>query len=415
MTTFADYAAARRYLEHFVPAPGAGSPPAVALARTQALLAALGNPQEAAPVIHLAGTSGKGSTAAILAAILQAHGLHVGLGLSPHVQDLRERIQRDGAWIDPSSFCHSLAEMTTAIADLSASRWGAPTFFEVLIALSFRWFAAEAVDVVVMETGLGGRYDATNVVQRADKFALLTAIGYDHTDLLGESLAKIAHAKAGIIGPGNTVIAIRQLPEAAAEIQAACDEHGARLHWFDPAAIDPVRLDPSGVTFDLADDPLRDAPWRDLRVASAGAHQAENAALAMVAAQHFLAHQGRTLDETATRGALGAITLPARMEQRTWRGQPLLLDGAHNPAKMHALCTALADIYPQTRFTFVLACKTGKEHAAILAEIIPYAQHMLLTQFHNTDQGMPLVSADPASWVRCSMPRASTPGTPIPR
>jgi dihydrofolate synthase/folylpolyglutamate synthase len=395
MTLFADYADARRYLEQFVPAPGTGSPPAVALARTQALVAALGNPQDAVPTIHLAGTSGKGSTASMLAAILQAQGLQVGLGLSPHVHDLRERIQHNGEWIDRQSFCALLGEMTPAIDQVAANAWGPPTFFEILIALAYRWFASLPVDVVVMETGLGGRDDATNVVRRSDKLALLTPIGFDHMELLGTTLAQIAHAKAGIIGPGNTVLAMRQLPAATAEIEAASAQQGATLHWFDPATLDAVRIDPTGVTFDLAADALRPTPWHDLRVASPGAHQAQNAALALTASSLWLARRGQTLDDAATRHALASITLPARMELRTWRGQTFLLDGAHNPAKMGALCTALAALYPQRRFTFVAAFKRDKEHAAILAEMLPYAARILITQFHNRAQGMVVDAADP--------------------
>lgn len=394
MTPFADYAAARRYLDAFVPGPGVFTPPPLALARTQALMTALGDPQDTVPVVHLAGTSGKGSTAAILAAILHAHGLKVGLGLSPHVQDLRERIQINGQWIDPATFAAVLGEMTGAIAHVAAGEFGPPTFFEILIALSYQWFAAAPVDIVVMETGLGGRYDATNVVH-GDKLALLTRIGYDHMELLGDTLGKIAHAKAGIICPQRPVISMPQLPDAAAEIEAECRAKDAPLTWFDPEAIHHIRVDAAGVTFDWDLD--AGITGRDLRLALTGTHQTENAALAMTAAQRVLAARGMVLDEGATRRALTGVTLPARMEARQWRGHHLILDGAHNPAKMHALCTALADIYPGQRFTFVLALKTGKEHPAILAEIAPYAAQILITQFHNDDQGMVVEAADPAS------------------
>jgi len=398
----ADEAAARAYLAQFVPMPGQGAPPSVALARSLALMAALGNPQDAVPVIHLAGTSGKGSTAVMIAALLQAHGLEVGLGLSPHVRHLRERIQVNGAWISAAEFARAVATLAPAtlapaVEEATARSWGAPTFFEIMIALSYAFFADRGVDVVVMETGLGGRYDATNVVAARDKFAVITPIGYDHMDVLGDTLAEIATAKAGIIRPGNCVLCAPQTPEAAAVIAATCAREQASLHLLPKAAVCNVRPDPTGVTFDLALSAQGAPPLGvcDLRVALAGAHQADNAALALFAAQHWLGSRGVALDAASARAALDAVRFPGRMETLVWRGATVILDGAHNAQKMAALVIALTTIYPGDRFTVVLALKAGKDAGAILAELRPITARLIVTRFVNEDQGMPLTAADP--------------------
>lgn len=403
-TTFADYAAAREYLEPFAHLPGLGAAPHVALQRTQALMDALGNPQDAIPVIHLAGTSGKGSTATILAALLQAHGLRVGLGLSPHVRHLLERIQIDGAPVHEADFCRVLGDMVPAITAIQQSTWGAPSFFEILIALSYKLFAdagdagngaGKGLDVVVMETGLGGRYDATNTVTSQDKIALLTDIGYDHVDILDTTLAKIAAQKAGIIQPHNRVLTYLQPTEAQEVIIAECEAQNAELAIFDPAAsIDAINLFPDHVIFDLALP--NNAPLHALHLSLTGTHQAENAGLAITAAQLYLKGKGRALDERALRHALAHITLPGRMDRREWHGARFIIDGAHNAQKMHALCRALQGLYPDQRFVFVVALKEGKDHSAIFAQLLPLAAHLILTRFDNQDQGMPLQATDPA-------------------
>lgn len=394
LAPIADYAAARRYLEPFAHSMGLATSPQAALQRAKALMALLGNPQNTIPVIHLAGTSGKGSTATILAALLQAHELGVGLGLSPHVRHLLERIQTNGAPVDEGEFCRVLSAMVPVITATQNSEWGAPSFFEILIALSYKLFAERPLDVVVMETGLGGRHDATNTVTSADKIALFTHIGYDHVDILGNTLSKIAYQKAGIIQPHNRVLTLLQPPDAQAVIEAECASQEARLTIFDPArALRNVRLFPTRVTFDLILP--GHAPLCDLHLSLAGAHQAENASLAIAAAQLFLNDSGRGLNEAAIRHALAHITLPGRMEQRVWGNAQFIIDGAHNPQKIHALCTALVALYPHQRFVFVVALKQGKEQGAIFAQLAPIAAHIVLTRFENQDQGMPLAATDP--------------------
>lgn len=401
LTHFADYKAARQYLEPFAQNTGLAITPQNALQRAKALMELLGNPQDQVPVIHLAGTSGKGSTATILAALLQAHGLRVGLGLSPHVRHLLERIQLDGTPVDEKLFCQTLEAMLPAIDQMQTSSWGTPSFFEIFIALSYKLFAEVPVDVIVMETGLGGRHDATNTVTTASKIALLTDIGYDHVDILGNTLEKIAAQKAGIIQPNNHVLSYRQADIALNVIADEAAQQQAKLAIFDPTtAIRNVELHVDHLLFDLVlptlDQGQADAPtYRALQLSLTGGHQAENAGLAIAAAQLYLHNIGRTLDESALRHALANIKLLGRMDQRSWREVNFIVDGAHNPQKIHALCNALTMLYPNQKFIFVVALKQGKDHDAIFAQLIPLAKQIIITRFNNQDQGMPLEPTNP--------------------
>jgi dihydrofolate synthase/folylpolyglutamate synthase len=318
----------------------------------------------------------------------------VGLGLSPHVRHLLERIQINGAPVSEREFCRGLGEMVPAIAHMQTGKWGAPSFFEILIALTYKLFAEAPVDVMVMETGLGGRYDATNTVSRADKIALFTDINYDHVEILGTTLTQIAGQKAGIIQPHNRVLTYLQPEEAQVVIAAESAAQDALLTIFDPArALHNIELYDDSIVFDLElpEEPRLVA----LRLALAGAHQASNAGLAIAAAHLFLRGIGRTLDTEAIRRALAHVELPGRMDHRLWRGVRYIIDGAHNAQKIHALCSALAALYPDQRLVFVVALKQGKDHATILAQLLPLAGHIILTRFENDDQGMPVTATEP--------------------
>src|SRR5690606_37480925 len=248
----------------------------VGLQRTKWLLEALGNPEERFTAVHIAGTKGKGSTGACVAAILRAAGKRTGLYSSPHLHTFRERVQIDGEPITPEDFAALTAELAAVNSRLAEARpdWGEATAFEVSTALAFLAFARAGVEVGVVEVGLGGRLDATNVVTPA--VAVITPISYDHTAILGDTLDAIATEKGGIIKPGRPVVIGPQPPEALATLERIAAEQGSPVY----RAGRDWHATGTDTAFDLT------GPWgtiRDLHVALRGRHQVENAATAVAA------------------------------------------------------------------------------------------------------------------------------------
>ncbi len=280
------------------------------------LSAAMGDPQHAYPVIHITGTNGKGSTAQMITRLLMAQGLQVGTYTSPHLERVNERLARDGEPIDDEAF----AEQIAAIADLEGLIGVRPTYFETCTAAAFRWFADIAVDVAVVEVGLLGTWDATNVVHA--QVAVITNIGMDHNEFAGPTLADIAREKAGIIEPTSAAV----IGETEPEIVEVLDTP--------PAA---VRLH-RGVDFETAGNQLAlggrlveirtpTTIYPDVFVPLHGAHQGDNASIALTAAEAFFA---APLSEEVVTEGFGNVVMPGRFEVLGY--QPLVVvDGAHNP------------------------------------------------------------------------------------
>ncbi len=286
------------------------------LDRMHALLDALGNPHRAYPVVHVAGTNGKGSTASITAALLAVAGYRMGLHTSPHLWHLAERMRVNGQQAGENWIANAVARHCTAIKKVS------PSFFEATVALSLLYFAEQQVDAAVVEVGLGGRLDATNVVEST--VALVTAVALDHTDLLGDTLGKIAREKAGIFRPGTPALTSAAAPEALAALRAHADHLGAPFEWVQ----DTVALDDSEAGLTMT---TPRAVYPELRLGLAGAHQRWNAALAVRGVETFLA---RALDPAEVRTALADVTrlsgLRARL-QELQHSPRVLADVAHNP------------------------------------------------------------------------------------
>jgi len=321
------------------------------LQRVQVALDRLGNPERAAPAVHIAGTNGKGSTAAMTDAILRADGLRTGLFTSPHLVRFTERIRIDGAEADGDH----LAELDARIVAT-----GVPlTYFEVCTALAFLAFAEARVDVMVLETGLGGRLDATTACRPVA--TAITSIGHDHLELLGPTLLDVAREKAGIAKPGVPLFLGPLAPEIDAAIAAAAAIVGA-----------PVRR--AG----------RDYPPAPVPPSLAGAHQAANAALAVALARATVSAiatptAGATTDggtgdtdaprmAAAIRAGLTSVTWPGRLE---WLGPDLLLDCAHNTEGAEALAAALDALPRDRRRALVLSIVDGKPAAPMLAALVP--------------------------------------------
>lgn len=322
------------------------------LDRMKALLAALGDPQKRGRYVHIAGTNGKGSVAAFTANILQKAGFKTGLTISPYVLDFRERFQIDGQMIPPETLERLAAKVRAAAETLAET----PVQFEAVTALALCWFDEEHCDVAVLETGLGGRFDATNAVENT-LVAAITRIDLDHTELLGDTVEKIAAEKAGIVKPGCIAVTYPvQEKEALQAIAAACIREKADL--VAPEAED-IHLRRGG----LFENRMEYGGY-EVNLALPGAHQACNAAMAIEIAL-ALWRQGLDIPDEAILEGLEATRFPARIE--VLRRQPLvLLDGSHNPAGAAALAATLgAQKLPQ-KPAAVLGVLADKAAAEIL-------------------------------------------------
>jgi dihydrofolate synthase / folylpolyglutamate synthase len=338
------------------------------LERIEALLAALDHP-EALRIVHVGGTNGKGSVSALTAAILEAAGLRTGLYTSPHLLDVTERIRVDGAQVPREA----LARHAARIEPILAAR--AATFFEAMTAVALAAFQEAHVDAAVLEVGLGGRWDATNVGHPL--VSVVTRIDYDHQEFLGRRLEEIAGEKAGIIRDG-TALSAAQAPEAMAVIEARC----RTVHV--PLLVEGRALRVEVLESDLGGHRLRvrgpDWAYDDVRLALPGLFQPGNAVLAIGAAREFAAASGLTVPEAAVRAGCAAVRWPGRFQVIPGAaGRPtLVLDGAHNPAGATALAVSLRHHFAGRRIALVLGVSADKDRAGILKALAPLASRIYL-------------------------------------
>jgi dihydrofolate synthase/folylpolyglutamate synthase len=368
------------------PSPTAGS---FGLARMRRLLKSLGSPHLRCRVVHVAGTKGKGSVVAMLAQVLHEAGHRVGRYMSPHVHAIEERIAVGGRPISSADMVRAFAEVIPVVdrMDRAAERRGrrGPTWFEVMTAVALVHFARARVDIAVLETGLGGRLDATNVCRPV--LSIITSISLDHMRLLGATIAKIAAEKAGIIKRGRLVIsgatavaARRVIAATAARRRAPLLQLGVDFHCMtDVDAAHPLTGCRVRVITSAADD---EGP--SFRLGMPGRHQADNAALVIVAARR-LASLGCDIPERALRRGLARARLPARIE--IVGRQPLLIvDAAHNVASITALAETLGPVLEQSRRhggrrVLVFAASVDKQIEAMLAAIGGRFDHVVLTRY----------------------------------
>jgi len=346
------------------------------------LLDLVGNPQLRLPAVHVGGTNGKGSTAAMLASILRAAGYRTGLYTSPHLASFTERIRVDGAPIGEEEVARLAAELSAACAGRffesppppPPGQLPHPTFFELTTAMAFLHFVRQGTEVAVVEVGLGGRLDATNVIR--PRAALLTNVGFDHREYLGETIEEIAQEKAGIVKPGVPVLTTAD--GAALEvIRRAAAERGSPLAVV--AELYRWRLrdaDISGSVFDLEGPGGR---YPGLRIPLPGRHQVGNAVLAVAAAE-CLATQGFRVQADALREGLQAVRWPGRLQ--VLPGAPrIILDGAHNPPGAQALGEFLADRRSELgRLVLVFGVLRDKDWRTMLSQLLPAADALVLTR-----------------------------------
>lgn len=326
------------------------------LERIQAMCRILGDPERAFPVVHLTGTNGKGSVAKMLTSLFLANGLSVGTYTSPDLERVNERLAKDDEPIDDEELVEVLAALEMVEPMLGAT----PTRFELLTAAAFWWFADVAVDVAVVEVGLGGRWDATNVVEPA--VAAVTNVSYDHVDILGPALADIAAEKAGIIKPGSQVVIGETHPELLEVFTSAAEGVGAGEIWVRGVEFDCTvnRLAVGGRLLDLR---TPGGSYEEVYMPLHGSHQGDNAAVAVASAEAFF---GSPLSEEVVEQALGSVQVPGRLEV-VGHDPLVVLDGAHNVAGIEALARALAEDLPvDEESVAVMGMLQGRDPSAMI-------------------------------------------------
>lgn len=348
------------------------------------LAGALDHPEQRYPTAIIAGTNGKGSTSAMLAGILQRAGYRTGLYTSPHLVRINERIRVDGEEIADGDFAEVLSEVQERAAELIAqgNLNHSPSFFEYVTATAFLHFARAGVDFAVLEVGMGGRLDSTNIV--TPDVAVITNIALDHQQYLGETIGAIAGEKAGVIKPGKPVICACENKEAAEVIRRRCREMSAELTEVAPAGLAFARDDEGRASFEL---PGQDGSAIDIHLALAGDFQVSNA-LAAVAAARRLAKAGYSIPDQAIQEGLASTHWPGRLEILS--RQPLIvLDGAHNPAAARAIAAFVQRQWRGRTLRLVYGSMADKAVEEISGILFPLAKEIFLT--------------------RCDMPRAAEP------
>ncbi|APC07647.1 bifunctional folylpolyglutamate synthase/dihydrofolate synthase [Neomoorella thermoacetica] len=353
------------------------------LGRIKELMRRAGSPQERLRFIHIGGTNGKGSVSAMVASILKAAGYRVGLFTSPHLHSYTERIQINGQNIPEERLAALLTWFKPLLTAMVADGYEHPTEFEVGTAVALKYFADEGVDLVVLEVGLGGAIDSTNVIDTS-LVSVITNVGMDHMQYLGNTIAEIARVKAGIIKPGGIVVTASRLPEALEVISTTCREKGATLYQVGrDVTWRERRVSLAGGEFDCRG---LLATYEGLKVHLLGRHQLENAATAVAVIEAAVRHHGLKVTPDHLRQGLAAATWPARLEI-IQREPMVIIDGAHNFDGAVSLRLALEEIFRYRRLILVLGMLADKEREKVVAELAPLAAAVIVTRPNNPRAG----------------------------
>ncbi|MFQ5862988.1 MAG: bifunctional folylpolyglutamate synthase/dihydrofolate synthase [Candidatus Brocadiales bacterium] len=350
--------------------------PGFNLDRVERLMSKVGSPHQGLAAVHVAGTKGKGSTATMIARFQNEAGLKVGLFTSPHLVHLEERIRVNGEMIGKDKVCSLLGRLRPHIEkERQKNPLLAPTFFEIITVLALMYFRDMGVDWAVLEVGMGGRLDATNVIQ--PRVSVITGVGFDHMDKLGKTLGQIAGEKAGIIKEGVPVVSSPQPQEALEPIEKKCTEKGVQLYLVgrDIKIIGLKNLALDGLMCCIK-------TWKrtydNLRLPLLGDHQAENLASAIGAMEVIAECGGLSWDEMVAVEALQGLQCPARLEVISRR--PLvILDAAHNVSSMRALVGTLRRVVSFDRLILVLGLSMDKDLEGVFGEVVPMAHRVVLT------------------------------------
>lgn len=323
------------------------------LDRTRELMAGLGNPQDKLRIVHVAGTNGKGSTCAFVASILQEAGYKTGLFTSPYIIEFADRIRVDGSNIS----LEDLLEVTLAVRDVAEAMPDHPTEFELMTAVAFTHFARQECDICVVEVGLGGRLDSTNIIEDPE-VCVITPIALDHTELLGDTIAAIAGEKAGIMKPGVPVVCAVQEPEAMEVITACADKQNAPLTCVDASAIEGT---PGDFSY---------REWQHVTLGLLGSYQPQNASTALEAIA-VLRGRGWNIPDSAVEVGLASTYWPGRFEV-LGDDPTFIVDGGHNPQGAKVLIESLAQRYPGRPIIMIMGVLADKDYPAMLRTIVAY-------------------------------------------
>ena len=330
------------------------------LGRTEELLERMGNPQKKLNFIHIAGTNGKGSTAAMLSSVLSASGYRVGLYTSPYIYRFHERMQVNGAEITDDQLC----VITEFVKPLAESMEDSPTEFELVTAIAMEYFMSQNCDIVILEVGMGGELDSTNVID-CPELAIITNIGLDHTEFLGDTLEKIAHAKAGIIKQGCDVVLYGQTSGVEAVIAQRCAEMGGTLSIADTQGLVSVSHDLQGQVFHWGN-------LQSLHLPLLGVHQLHNASVVLSAAE-VLAKKGYTITSQSIRDGLSTTSWPGRFE--VLHHNPLfLVDGGHNPQCIESLVENIHSYLKDKKLTVLTGVLADKDYESMYVSIAPFVK-----------------------------------------
>ena len=333
------------------------------LLRTRELLSLLGDPQDRLKFIHVAGTNGKGSTCAMLASILKAAGYRTGLYTSPFVNRFNERISLNGEPISDQSLV-DIFERIRPIVDAMPNQ---PSEFELITCAAMLYYYEQKCDVVVLEVGMGGEFDSTNVIQ-TPLLTIITAMGFDHMKYLGNTMTEIASAKAGIIKHGGTTLIYGENPEADQVFRETCDRMDSRL-----VVTDHSRITDNAHT--LRGHDLSFGPFDHIHLPLIGTHQVKNAAVVLTAVEE-LNRAGLIIPNAAVYEGMKTVQWPARMELLS-ESPVFLLDGGHNPHGFHAAAETIRELFPGQKVTIMMGVMADKDHGDMIRQLMPQAKRFI--------------------------------------
>lgn len=346
------------------------------------LMDLLNNPQEKLKFIHIAGTNGKGSTSALIHNILKAEGYGVGLFISPYLEEFTERIQVNGEPIEKKDLASITSQVKMAIEKMISQGYEHPTEFEIVTAIGFLYFVRKDVDFVVLEVGLGGRLDATNIISTSE-ISIITAIGWDHMAQLGNSLVEIAGEKAGIIKKNGRVVVYPQSSDIQEEIRKKAEKKNAKVHLVKKESIKLLESSIEGQIFSYRGESLS---LSRIETRLLGRHQLYNAATALKAIE-VLKHKGYQISENSILHGIKNTLWPGRFEVIS-KNPYIILDGAHNTQGIQAFVNSIKEYFPTGKIILLLGILKDKEVHAMLEILLPIVKEVI-TLTPNSPRAMP--------------------------